>query len=698
MPAGALIAIAAALAGAPVTFSEDIAPIIHARCATCHRPGDAAPFSLITYADVRSRAGLIAQVTRARQMPPWKPEPGFGTFAHSRRLTDTELALIEQWVQDGAPEGSSDRASSLLAAPAEWQLGKPDLVLRMSDAYELAPDGTDVFRTIVLPAGIARSRFVRAVEFRPGSRAVHHANIKIDATGASRRHDEEEPGPGFDGGSGSSARFPDGHFLGWTPGQGPQGEEATAWALPAASDLVIELHLAPTGKREAIQVSVGLYFSDIVPRRVPYMLRLGSQRIDIPAGASDYVSGDSYVLPVDVDVLRVQPHAHQLARTIEGTARLPDGTLLPLIRIGDWDFRWQDVYEYQLPLHLPAGTQLSMRWVYDNSPRNPRNPHHPPDRVTFGQTSGSEMGDLWLQVITRTDEERRVLDRDYAPKMLREDIAGVLKQIERTPADARLHADLGLLYADAGEMDRPLTHLAEAVRLDPHSAAIRYDFGTLLMNAGRLDAAREQFETVVRDQPLSFEGHNNLGVTFYKQQRFGEAAAAFGLAAALRPENAEVHHNLAAALAGSNQTDAAIAEYRRALALQPDAATHAGLASVLTRTGALGESIAHYRQALQLDRELTGAAVDLAWILATTDRADLRQPLEAIQLAEHAATATGYSEPTVLDTLAAAYFAAGQRERAVRTARTALDLAMGGGQTELADRIRARLSYYEQPQ
>jgi tetratricopeptide (TPR) repeat protein len=337
-----------------------------------------------------------------------------------------------------------------------------------------------------------------------------------------------------------------------------------------------------------------------------------------------------------------------------------------------------------------------MRWVYDNSPRNPRNPHRPPQRVTFGQTSGSEMGDLWLQVVTRTDEERQVLDRDYAPRMLREDLAGVLKQIERTPADGRLQAEAGLLYADAGEMDRALTHLAEAVRLDPHSAAIRYDFATQLMKADRLDAAGEQFEIVVRDQPSLFEGHNNLGVTFYRQQRFEEAASAFRLAAALRPENAEVHHNLAAALAGANRTDASIAEYRRALALQSDAATHAGLASVLTRTGALDDAIAHYREALQLDRELTGAAVDLAWILATTDRVDVRQPLEAIQLAEHAAIATGYAEPTVLDTLAAAYFAAGQRERAARTARAALDLAMGAGQTELAARIRSRLSHYEQ--
>lgn len=696
MPAGALIAFAVALAGGPVTFNTDIAPIVHARCANCHRPGDAAPFDLITYADVRSRAGLIARVTRTRQMPPWKPEPGFGTFAHSRRLTDRELALIDQWVRDGAPEGSDNGPSHVFAAPAEWQLGEPDLVLRMPEAYQLAADGTDVFRTIVLPARTAGRRYVRAIEFRPGSRAVHHANIKIDVTGASRRQDEEEPGPGFDGGSGSGARFPDGHFLGWTPGQGPRGEQATAWTLPAGSDLVVELHLAPTGRREAVQASVGLYFTDNPPVRVPYMLRLGSQRIDIPPGAANYISSDTYVLPVDVDLLRVQPHAHQLARTIEGTARLPDGTTRPIIRIGDWDFRWQDVYEYATPLHLPAGTELSMRWAYDNSTRNPRNPHDPPQRVTFGQTSASEMGDLWLQVLTRTGGDRDALDRDYAPKMLREDIAGVAKQLERTPTDARLQADLGLLYADAGEMDHALAQLAEAARLDARSTAIRYDFGTLLMRAGHLEAAREQFQAAVRDKPSLFEGHNNLGVTYYRQQRFDEAASAFRLAATLRPENAEVHHNFAAALAGANQADAAIAEYRRALALQPDAATHAGLASVLARTGEVDDAIAHYRQALQLDAELTGAAVDLAWILATSERGDVRAPFEAILLAERAATATGYSDPTVLDTLAAAYFAAGQPERAVATAHTALDLAIAGGQTPLAARIRDRLAYYEQ--
>ena len=167
-----------------------------------------------------------------------------------------------------------------------------------------------------------------------------------------------------------------------------------------------------------MQSSVGLFLTDVAPSRTPFMIRLGSQRIDIPAGAQAYVSADRYVLPVDVELLAVQPHAHNLARSIKGFARLPDGRREWLIDIPDWDFRWQDVYRYADPVRLPRGTVLEMEYTYDNSTRNPRNPNRPPRRVTFGQTSASEMGDLWLQVATASDGDRAALEADYAPKML----------------------------------------------------------------------------------------------------------------------------------------------------------------------------------------------------------------------------------------------------------------------------------------
>src|SRR5262249_6606492 len=153
-------------------------------------------------------------------------------------------------------------------------------------------------------------------------------------------------------------RFPDGYFLGWTPGQRAQASPDHAWYLPAGADLVLELHLTPSGKPERVQPSVALYFTEDPPSGTPYMIRLGSQRIDIPAGQSAYVTTDHYVLPVDVDLLAVQPHAHNLARSLKGFARLPTGERRWLIDIPDWDFRWQDVYRYAAPLHLPRGTEL----------------------------------------------------------------------------------------------------------------------------------------------------------------------------------------------------------------------------------------------------------------------------------------------------------------------------------------------------
>ena len=216
-----------------------------------------------------------------------------------------------------------------------------------------------------------------------------------------------------------------------------------AWRLESGSDLVLEMHMMPTGKPERVQASVGLFFTDRPPSRRPFIVRLGSQSIDIPAGESEHLVTDSFVLPVDVDVLAVQPHAHHLAKQVQGYARLPDGTMKWLVYIKDWDFRWQDVYRMREPLPLPKGTTLEMRYTYDNSAANVRNPHQPPRRVTFGQTTSSEMGNLWIQIVTRDGADLAALDKAFAPKMLAGDIAGYQKMLEIAPDDSRLRSDLG---------------------------------------------------------------------------------------------------------------------------------------------------------------------------------------------------------------------------------------------------------------
>ncbi|HMB79677.1 MAG TPA: cytochrome c, partial [Vicinamibacterales bacterium] len=183
----------------PPTFTKDIAPIVWARCASCHRPGEIGPFSLITYDDVRRHAAQIALVTARRIMPPWKPVAGKGDFQSERRLTDGELESLQQWIAVGAPEGD---AASLPPRPNwndGWQLGVPDLVVRMPEPYTVRADGTDVFRTFVIPIPVSGPRYVRAIEFHPGNaRVVHHANLGVDRTRSSRQLDARDPEPGYE--------------------------------------------------------------------------------------------------------------------------------------------------------------------------------------------------------------------------------------------------------------------------------------------------------------------------------------------------------------------------------------------------------------------------------------------------------------------------------------------------------------------
>src|SRR3954469_22615376 len=373
-----------ARAAAPVTFTRDVAPILFTQCATCHRPAGPAPFSLLTYADARRHAAQIAAVTHTRVMPPWKPEPDGHPLLNERRLTDAQIHTLERWVRDGTPEGAP---SDLPPAPVwttGWQLGTPDLVVDLPE-YVVPAGGADVFRNFVVPVPGAAARYVRGLEFRPGNRAVHHANIRIDPTRASREFaaadlarrsgEAAEAGlsrrsaagaeAGYDGAILKSADFPDGHFLGWTPGQiTPLAPPGLAWRLEANSDLVVQLHLQPTGKVERIRPSIALYFTADAPRRTPTMVRLGRQKLEIPAGAAAHRVVDRYVLPVDVEVHAIQPHAHYRARGVTVAAARPDGARSTLLRIERWDFNWQDQYRYAAPFWLPAGSAIEMDYVF----------------------------------------------------------------------------------------------------------------------------------------------------------------------------------------------------------------------------------------------------------------------------------------------------------------------------------------------
>ena len=315
--------------------------------------------------------------------------------------------------------------------------------------------------------GGARRRWVRAVEIIPGSaRVVHHGTLMADPTDSSRRLDAADPTPGFDGmRTFSRARAPDGHLVGWTPGMAPSaGSDDLAWELAAGTDLVLELHLVPSGREETLRARAGLHFAAAPPARRPLAIRLGLKTIDIPAGDAAYREQDRFVLPAAVDVLAVYPHAHYRCRSMRATATLPDGRVETLLDIRAWDFDWQDQYRYRDPIRLPAGTEIAMEYVFDNSAANPRNPHQPPRRVVYGPAASDEMGDLWLQVVAVEDTDAPRLSRALERRESESNLAGWRAALARTPDDATLRFNLGSELVLTGELDAGIAELERVGR------------------------------------------------------------------------------------------------------------------------------------------------------------------------------------------------------------------------------------------
>jgi len=546
-----MIAILFAIAAAQApTYTKDIAPLLNDRCATCHHPNGTAPFPLTVFGEVKRHATQIGDVTKRRVMPPWKVDPSNGPFVGQHPLTPDEIDLIQRWIDGGAVEGNPNDAVPPAQWTEGWQLGKPDLVVTLAQPFTLPPDGTDVFRIFVLPIPVDAQRYVRGIEFHPGNpKVVHHANIRVDATRASRDQDEADPAPGYTGLIMRSAVYPDGHFLGWTPGQvAPLAPSDLAWRLAPRTDLVVEAHMQPSGKAEVVQPSVGFYFGDRPPTRTPAMLRLGRQTIDIPAGQAQYVITDSYVLPVDVDVLALQPHAHYRLRDARGEATLPDGTVKTLLHIADWDFRWQHVYRFESPLALPKGTRLSMQYTYDNSASNARNPEHPAKRARWGQRSADEMGDLWIQALTRTPADLEALDQEFRRKVVAEDVNGYEMEIERHPRDAGLRDTVALLYLELGRVDEAVAHFQKALAIKGPSAPAHYNLGTALAMGHLFDEAAYEFQQAIRIDPKYARAHNNLGNVYLAQGKVDEAIAEFREVVRLEPDSTSAKANLAAAL------------------------------------------------------------------------------------------------------------------------------------------------------
>jgi Flp pilus assembly protein TadD len=602
MKMGVLFAIYALppLCASSPTFNRDIAPIVFSQCAPCHRPGEAAPFSLLTYADAKKHAKQIAAVTTSRFMPPWLPEHGKGDFANERRLSGDHIRMIRQWAAQGAPEGNPADLPTQPKFVEGWQLGAPDMIVTLDKPYTLAAAGSDVFRNFVLRPAVNATRYVRAIEVRPGNKKiVHHANVLIDRSGASRLRDGQDGAPGFDG---MDVRIetqtfdPESHFLFWKPGTSYTEEpKDMAWRLDPGTDLVLNMHLQASGKPESLQPSIGLYFTDQAPTRFPMLVQLEHDgALDILAGSSDFVVQDSLKLPVDVDLLGIYPHAHYIGKDLQGLATLPDGSTRWLIHIPDWDINWQAVYRYNKPLFLPKGTVISMRYIYDNSAQNPRNPSHPPKRVVNGDKSTDEMAHLWLQVLPRGGPGQRMVIQETV----------MSRRLEKYPSDFLAYYSLGALAQAQAKLDEAAGYYRHALLARPDSATVHNALGATLLSSEKPNEAIVEFKEALRLEPDYSNAHYNTARLLLAQERFGEAIEHLRAVIRVDPRDVPALSDLGGALMSTGKTDESIRYLREAVRLQPDYfSARYNLGQSLAGIGKVDEAAAEFRAALKLQPE-----------------------------------------------------------------------------------------------
>jgi len=432
----AVLPAAAPVAQRRPTFAADIAPILLERCASCHRPGQPAAFSLLSYDDAKAKGKEIAAATQARTMPPWLATqgPGFPALKADPRLTEKEITAIATWVKNGMPSGDLRKAPTPPPYPVTWPLGTPDLTSEVTRVVGISAGNQSEARNVVIPVEFPTDLWVSGVDYQRGDAGVvKFARVFLAPPDLRIRDDDALPGVGGLLGSGSLENYADQMFaaargltnLGaWVPSINRHLlPDNLAIRIPARWNVVVQLHLQ-AGSQDAVENGrVGIYFAKPSARRaikpidVPPALGIASN-LSIPAGVARHVMRETFVLPVNVDAVGARAYANALGHDMTMTAELPDRSVRSLLRIDRWDPAWPDSYYFATPIALPKGTTLKVEIAYDNSADNPRNLFSPPRRIGWGRVSVGEVGGMTLLIAGPSNEDAKALD-DAAAQHLR---------------------------------------------------------------------------------------------------------------------------------------------------------------------------------------------------------------------------------------------------------------------------------------
>lgn len=387
-----------ALQAAPPTFYKDVLPVLQQRCQSCHRPGEAAPMSFLTYESTRPWAAAIREAVRTAKMPPWGADSAHGKFANDPSLTAAERQTLVAWAEAKAPAGNSKDAPAPAKWVEGWNIGQPDLVFSMPEKYDVPATGTIEYTRFVIPLKLSEDRWVSAAEVRPGNRSVVHHVIAYVRPADSKWLRSAAPGQPIV----KAARTDDGprsFLVGYAPGvPALPGVPGRALLVKAGSDIVLEMHYTTNGKAATDLTRVGLIFAKEPPKEAMTVLAAINGKFAIPPGDSNYEVKSRWSVPTDMTLVNLIPHMHLRGKDFEYVAKYPTGEKEVLLVVPRYDFKWQHTYVLAEPKALPAGTVIECTAHYDNSPNNKFNPD-PTKDVHWGDQSWDEMMAGFMTVV-----------------------------------------------------------------------------------------------------------------------------------------------------------------------------------------------------------------------------------------------------------------------------------------------------------